>query len=105
MRTAALLLVLLAVGCTSLPKSSQTRMSWTDGQRKFEWISPKDYTVGSLTLDPSTGTFAVSNLSAQVDQAAVQAARDARIADSQATASAMNRAFGIAEAALKVTAP
>ena len=66
------------------------------------WTSPKDYTVGFISLDPQTGVFVVSNLSAQVDQAAVQAARDARLAD----VSAVNAAIALAtEVAKRAPAP
>lgn len=94
-------LCLVGLGCTSVSRSSTTRMRWTDGTRSFTYQSPKDQTIGSLTIDPKTGAVTVSNLSSQVDQAAVAAARDARIADSQASASIVTGALGLAQDAIR----
>lgn len=96
-------LVILAavIGCTPLSKSSTTRMKWTDGKTTFSYESPKDQTIQSLTLDPKTGAVTIQNLSSQVDQAAVAAARDARIADSQASQAIVTGSLALAQDAIK----
>lgn len=106
MRNIVILLgfVVLAFGCTSVNRAATTKMRWSDGKRTFEWTSPKDYTVGKMTVDPETGRFLVTDLSAQVDQAAVQAAAEARKADSAAVASIVNGALGLAQDALRARA-
>lgn len=103
MRTILTVLVFAVVvcGCTSVNRAATTRLRWSDGKRKFEWTSPKDYTVGRMTVDPETGRFLVTDLSAQVDQAAVQAAVEARKADASATAAIVTGALGLAENALR----
>lgn len=83
-------------------RNSITTMKWTDGTRSFMWTSPKDYTVGRVHFDTETGIFVVSNLSAQVDQAAVQAAVAARAADSAVVVEALKLA---AEALKKSPTP
>ena len=97
-------LAFLCLGCTSVSKSSTTRMRWSDGTHSFSYSSPKDQTIGSLTIDPKTGAVTVSNLSSQVDQAAVAAARDARIADAQATSAIVSGALGLAQDAMRARA-
>lgn len=94
----------MSCGCTSVNRAATTKLKWSDGTRTFEWTSPKDYTVGRLTVDPETGRFLVTDLSAQVDQAAVQAAAEARKADSAAVASIVNGALGLAQDALRARA-
>jgi hypothetical protein len=84
--------LVVMTGCTSVNRAASTKMVWTDGTKRFEWSSPKDFTAGKIHFDTTTGVFVVSNLSAQVDQAAVQAARDARVADAAVATEALRLA-------------
>lgn len=101
LKVLALVVLGISMGCTSVNRAATTKMRWSDGKRTFEWTSPKDYTVGKMTVDPETGRFLVTDLSAQVDQAAVQAAAEARKADSAATAAIVTGALGLAQDALR----
>lgn len=75
-----------------------------DGEFRFRYVSPKDQTLGWLKIDPESKTIVVSNLSSQVDQATVQAARDARIAESQAMQSMLTGVLSMAQDALRARA-
>jgi hypothetical protein len=81
MRTTLALVALISAGCTSVTRSTVTTMRWTDGKRIFVYSSPKDTTVSRVHFDTTTGVFVISNLSTQVDQAAVQAAAASRAND------------------------
>lgn len=91
-RIISLIALLSTLGCTSVTRSTVTTMRWTDGKRIFVYSSPKDTTVARVHFDTITGVFVISNLATQVDQAAVQAAAQARSNDSLVVVEALKLA-------------
>lgn len=102
----ALLAVILGMtACTSVPRSALTKITWTFGTNTFSYVSPKDLTLHKMTIDPKTGVVTIEGISAQVDQAAVQAASAARIADSAVVVQALDLAKQAGAIAAKSAVP
>ena len=92
-------LSLVPIGCTSVNKASQTIIQWRGGTNTFAYTSSKDLTLKKLTIDPNTGVITIEGISAQVDQAAVQAAQAARANDSLVVLEALKLAADAAKKA------
>ncbi len=100
MRTSIIFLVAVLCGCSS-SRDDRSRLDWTDGAKRLRWSSTKDYAAGLIELDPVTGRLTISNLSAQVDQGAVQAARDKHKADADSASAMFSRAASMLETGAK----
>jgi hypothetical protein len=91
------------VGCTSVNRAASTTISWKDGA--FSYTSSKDLTLKKLSIDPKTGIVTLEDVTAQVDQAAVNAAAAARISDAQILIQALDLAKQAGAIAAKAAIP
>ena len=102
---ALMALLLVTTACTSVSKATLTRITWSSGTNTFSYVSPKDLTLKKLTIDPATGVMTIEGISAQVDQAAVQAVSAARIADAAVVTQALDLAKQAGAMAAKSAIP